>query len=122
MSNIDYMARAEQLAKEGRLEEVIDKFLNDERLPDFRSQKYFTNKQWDALIGNIPMTQEIFDRCLYVCDAVDDGVNFQRIIEQFPELEVKYSPEVCAKHKAEHDAYKAEYLEKFGGDPLGFWK
>ena len=114
MSKDDSMRFFEQLAKEGRLEAEIDKFVEDERIPDLIANKFFTDKQWDALTGSIPMTQEIFDRCLYVCDRVNDGVWFQRIVEQFPQLEVKYSQEVCEKHKAAHDAYKAEYLAKFG--------
>ena len=120
MSENDSMAFFEKLAKEGRLEEELDKIANDESIPCFPSDKFFTPKQWDALTGAIPMTQEIFDRCLYVCDHVKDGVNFHRIVEQFPELEVKFSPEVCAVHKAENDAFKEEYLAKYGQDSIFF--
>lgn len=114
MSKNDSMEFFVTLAKEGRLEEELDKLVNDESIPSFPSDKFFTPKQWDALVGTIPMTQEIFDRCLYVCDHLNDGVNFHRIVEQFPELEVKYSPEIREKHKAAHDAFKAEYLAKYG--------
>ena len=62
------------------------------------------------------MTQEIFDKLLYICDHINDGVNFHRILTQFPDLDVKYSPEICENHKAEYDAYKAEYIAKFGQD------
>ena len=114
MSKDDSMNVIDQLAAEGRLEADLDKLLNDERLPEFIAEKFFTDKQWDALTEAIPMTQEIFDRCLYVCDHVNDSVWFQRIIEQFPNFEVKYSKDVCEKHKTVHDAYKKEYLAKFG--------
>lgn len=116
MSKSDSMSFFDQLAKGGRLEAEIKKFLEDERLPEFIAEKFFTPKQWDALTGTIPMTYEIFDRCLYVCDRVNDGVWFQRIVEQFPQFEANFPPEVCEKHKAAHDAYKAEYLAKFGED------
>lgn len=120
MNNEDIMKYIEQLDKEGRLEEEIDKFLRDDRLPDFIAEKFFTAKQWDALIGEIPMTQEMFDRCLWVCDHVNDSVWFHRIVEQFPELNVNFSKDVCEKHKAAHDAYGIEYLAKFREDGLLF--
>lgn len=121
MKKIDSMEFFEKLAQEGKLIEEIEKFINDESIPDFPSNKFFTPKQWDALTGEIPMTQEIFDRCLYVCDSIDDGVNFQRIIGQFPEFEVKYTPEVCAKHKAAYEEFKEEYINKFGSDDNFFF-
>lgn len=117
MESIDFF---EKLAKEGRLVEELDKIVNDERIPSFPSDKFFTPKQWDALVGTIPMTQDMFDRCLYICDHIGDGVNFHRIVEQFPELDVKYSSDICAKHKAAHDAFKADYLAKFGDDAIFF--
>ena len=110
----------DQLTKEGKLEEVMNNFVNDERIPSFISDKFFTPKQWDALTENIPMTQEIFDRCLWICDQVNDGVNFHRIVEQFPGLAVKFSKEVQEKHKAAHDKFKEEYLAKWGDDALFF--
>lgn len=116
MSKTDSMEFFEKLAKEGRLVEEMDKLVNEESIPSFPSDKFFTPKQWDALIGTIPMTQEIFDRCLYVCNHINDGVNFHRIVEQFPELEVKYSSEIRARHKAAYDDFKAEYIAKFGKD------
>lgn len=102
------------------LVKFVDEFINDERYPALPSHKFFTPKQWDALCESIPMTQEIFDRCLYVCDQVHDSVMFHRTVEQFPDLEVKYSIEVQQKHKQLHDEFKAEYLKKWGDDAAMF--
>ena len=110
----------EKLAEEGRLEEVMDKFANDPRIPNLPATRFFTPTQADALEETIPMTQEIFDKCLYVCDHIGDGVSFHRIVEQFPDMEVKYSKEVQEKYKREHDEYKKAYLAKWGKDAWFF--
>lgn len=120
MNKSDSMNFFEKLAMEGRLDKELEKIANDERIPSFPSDRFFTSKQWDALTGIIPMTQEIFDRCLYVCDRINDGVNFYRIVSQFPEFEIKFSSEICERHKAAHDIFKAEYLKKFGEEAVFF--
>lgn len=120
MHNDDSMHFFEQLAKEGELEQALTDLVNDDRFPVFISERFFTPKQWDALTEEIPMTQEIFDKCLWVCDHVNDGVNFHRIVEQFPDLKVNFSKEIQEKHKEEHDKFKAEYLAKWGDKALFF--
>ena len=120
MKNDNALEFFEELERKGILMEKLDELINDERIPEFVSDKFFTDKQWNALTGQIPMTQEMFDRTLHVCDQVKDGVNFHRIVEQFPELKVNFPNEICEKYKKEHDDYKKDYLEKFGDDALLF--
>jgi hypothetical protein len=120
MENIEANAPSYEAIAEKELIKRLNALADDERFPDLPSHRFFTDKQWDALCESIPMTQEIFDRCLYVCDRVSDSVMFHQIVEQFPHLEVNYSIEVQEHHKQVHDEFKAAYLKKWGNDAVMF--
>ena len=108
------------LLKDENLMVKIENLVNDERIPTFLADRFFTPTQRNALDEVIPMTQEIFDKCLNVCHQVSDGVSFHRIIKRFPDFEVNFDPSVQKKYQQEYEEYKSEYLKKWGDDAIYF--
>lgn len=124
ISNADTQKNAvvdtKDIVAEEHLEAKLEELINDERIVDFVADKFFTPKQWDALTETIPMTQDLFDRCLYVCDRVKDGISFHRITKQFPAFKVNYDEDLQAQYKQDYELFKAEYLKKWGANALYF--
>ena len=62
---------------------VIYQLLTDPTLPDAPD---FAKEQWNALCGDSPMNQEIFDTCLSLCADGGYGEMYEYVKESFPEF------------------------------------
>lgn len=55
----------------------------------------FSEQEEDAILGFIPMTQELFDSCVTRCRILspDADLTYQKLIRKYPEYWEKYTEE-----------------------------
>lgn len=93
---------------------LIEAVLNDEKIPDTPAGEVFSEKQWDALCGYTEMTQEIFNKCLEICNVSKDNIMFWHIVKQFPEFKVNYSEKIKSAHRRAYEQAREEYIAEYG--------
>ena len=103
---------------------IYDLFFN----PALQNGPEFTEEQWKALCGEIPMTQELYNTCLSVCAKSRDVEYFCIIQDGYPEYKEGYDvylEEITGRKmptpveaEASYQRLREKVKERFGVDLL----
>lgn len=63
--------------------------INKQKLSDYLTLLFeFTEEEEDAILGFVPMTQDIFDSCITKCQKLSPkaDITYQKLVHQYPDL------------------------------------
>ena len=74
----------------------------------------FSEEEMAAMGKIIPMTQEIFDSCMDKCMEAGEAadVDFDYLIEEFPEMAERYMEKFVEKNAIKHKVYEGENFKR----------